>query len=78
MKKIIFILAFLTIGSFTLPAQPPPAPPSNAGNGGNGPVGGGAPVDGGLATALVMVAGFGAWKLFNALQKKKLSDYHNE
>ena len=74
MKKIIFILAFLTIGSFTLPAQPPPAPPSNAGNGGNGPVGDGAPIDGGLAISLALIAGFGVWKWYMAGKKLKLKN----
>ena len=75
MKKVILIFAFLTIGSITLLAQPLPAPPSNAGSGGNGPVGGGgAPVDGGLAISLAMIAGFGAWKWYMAGKKLKLKN----
>jgi hypothetical protein len=67
MKKIILILAFLTIGSIAILAQAPPPPPASANEGGNGPIGGsGAPIDGGLATALLMVAGFGAWKLIKS------------
>lgn len=67
MKKIILILAFLTIGSIATLAQAPPPPPASANEGGNGPIGGGgAPIDGTLATALLMVAGFGAWKLFKS------------
>jgi hypothetical protein len=71
MKKALFILMFLTISSVTILAQAPPPPPPSANQGGNGPIGGGgAPIDGGLATALLMVAGFGGWKLFKALQKE--------
>jgi hypothetical protein len=42
MKRILILLTFLTIGSFTLMAQaPPPAPPATGNNGGtNGFVGG--------------------------------------
>ncbi|MEI6750279.1 MAG: hypothetical protein WCM93_14070, partial [Bacteroidota bacterium] len=42
MKKIIILLAFLTIGSLTLLAQgPPSSPPATGNNGGsNGVVGG--------------------------------------
>jgi hypothetical protein len=72
MKKAIFILLFLTSSSVTILAQAPPPPPASANQGGNGPVGGGgAPIDGGLVTALVLVAGFGAWKLLKASQKRE-------
>jgi hypothetical protein len=64
MKKALLILAFLIVSTAAVIAQPPP-PPAEANQGGNGPIGdGGAPIDGGLATALLMVAGFGAWKWY--------------
>ncbi|MCX6307116.1 MAG: hypothetical protein NT040_19290 [Bacteroidetes bacterium] len=73
MKKAFFILSFLTVFSVTLMAQPaPPPPPASANEGGNGPIGGGAPIDGGLATALLMVAGFGAWKWNKAHKQAEL------
>ena len=65
MKQALFILSFLAVFSVTLMSQPaPPPPPASANEGGNGPIGGGAPIDGGLAVALFMVAGFGAWKWY--------------
>jgi hypothetical protein len=63
MKKALLILAFLIVSTAAVIAQPPP-PPAEANEGGNGPIGDGAPIDGGLATALLMVAGFGAWKWY--------------
>jgi hypothetical protein len=76
MKKSFGILIYLIVSTATLLAQPPP-PPETGNNGGtNGFVGGNtAPIDGGLAVALFMVAGYGAWKLVKALQKKSLANY---
>ena len=66
---LIFCLSFAT----TLPAQNPPPPPAEHGTTGNQAPGGGggAPIDGGLLVSLAMVAGFGAWKLYKSMQKKK-------
>jgi hypothetical protein len=73
MKKALFIFMFLIICSVTILAQAPPPPPVTANNGGtNGPIGDGAPIDGGLATALLMVAGFGAWKWYLAHKQVQL------
>ena len=76
MKKALFILMFLTIFSFTLTAQAPPPPPATGNNGGtNGTVGGsGAPLDNGLTMTLVMIFGFGSWKLFKSFPKQELPD----
>jgi hypothetical protein len=68
MKKALFILMFLIVSTATVIAQPPP-PPEAANENGNGPIGGnGAPIDGGVAIVLAMVAGYGAWKLFKAVK----------
>ena len=69
MKKTIIILAFLTIGSFTLLAQgPPPLPPSSANNGNpsNGPVGdpGGAPIGNGTLILLTLAAAYTGRKVY--------------
>jgi hypothetical protein len=69
MKKILILITILTLGAATLNAQgPPPVPPSSANNGGtNGPVGGSAPIGGGIVMLLTMGAGYAI---------KKLSDKH--
>ncbi len=69
MKKIIIILAFLTIGSLTILAQgPPPTPPSSANNGSNlnGPVGGtgGAPIGNGTFILLTLAAAYAGRKVY--------------
>ena len=69
MKKIIIILAFLTIGSLTILAQgPPPTPPSSANNGSNlnGPVGGtgGAPIGNGTFILLNLAAAYAGRKVY--------------
>ena len=61
MKKILILLAFLTIGSLTLMAQAPPPPPSGATNNNtNGFVGGtsgpGAPIGSGTFILLTLAA----------------------
>ncbi len=76
MKKSLVVLVFLIFSTATILAQAPQPPPPTGNNGGNnGFVGGNAaPVDGGLAVALFMVAGYGAWKMVKALQKKSLAN----
>ncbi|MFZ4521593.1 MAG: hypothetical protein ACOYNC_07800 [Bacteroidales bacterium] len=70
MKKALFILTFFIVSAAAVIAQPPPPPPT-ANESGNGPIGGNsAPIDGGLAISLVMVAGYGSWKMLKALQKR--------
>jgi hypothetical protein len=49
------------------------APRAKKGSNSNKAPGGGAPIDAGLGISLALVAGFGAWKLLQALQKKKQS-----
>ena len=71
-KKLLFLTALLTFGTYTLIAQPPPKPPDDPSLGGtNGPTGGGptgAPVDGGLGILLLLGAGYGTKKLINTLK----------
>ena len=75
LKKQLFaliLLGFMAIAQISI-AQAPPPPPDSGEKGGTGnkAPGGGAPIDGGLAAALVMVAGFGARKLGKAIQSLK-------
>lgn len=55
-------------------AQESPPPPSEKGSDGNRAPGGGAPVDGGIISALVMVAGYGAWKFMKSRRESRLAD----
>ena len=74
MKKIILLLAFLTIGSLTILAQgPPPNPPSTANNGGsNGAVGGtgGAPIGNGIFILLTLAAAYAGRKVYVVMLQK--------
>jgi len=70
-KKILFLAALLTLGTFTLLAQAPPKPPNDPSLGGtNGPIGGegpaGVPIDGGLGILLVLGAGYAVKRVYNA------------
>ena len=67
-KPLIFSLLMLCfmLVAHSGKAQAPPPPPLEKGTNTNKAPGGGAPVDGGLATALLMVTGFGGWKLFKS------------
>jgi hypothetical protein len=71
MKRILILLAFLTIGSFTLLAQgPPPVPPTTGNNGGannfvggtNGPSGG--PIGNGTFILLTLAAAYAGRKVY--------------
>lgn len=70
MKKLIILLAILTIGSFTLFAQgPPPNPPATADNGGtNGYVGGtggsSAPIGNGAFILISLAAAYAGRKIY--------------
>ena len=70
MKRILILLAFLAIGSFTLLAQgPPPVPPATGNNGGtNGFVGGtgGAPIGNGTLILLTLAAAYAGRKVYTA------------
>ena len=52
----------------TASAQAPPPPPADKGSNTNKGPGGGAPLDGGTAVALAMVAAFAGWKLYKRKQ----------
>ena len=53
--KTSVIIVFLLLTPRLFASDPPPPPPPNGGNPSGNPVGGGAPVDGGLAALSVMV-----------------------
>jgi hypothetical protein len=61
MKKIILTIA-IVLGGLGVFAQPTPPLGGNAGN--NGPIGGAAPIDGGLSILLAMGAIYGASKVY--------------
>lgn len=65
----LFILFFITLEQISV-AQPLP-PTDKGGIENRMPGSNSAPIDGGLIISLAMVAGFGGWKLFRALQRKK-------
>ncbi|MBN2175837.1 MAG: hypothetical protein JW731_17030 [Bacteroidales bacterium] len=71
MKKVIQILAiaFVILVPVILSAQPQPWDP--AWNGGEGayPVGGGAPIGGGLLILLSLAIGYGSKKIYEARKK---------
>ena len=69
MKKIIILLALLTIGSLSILAQaPPPTPPAAANNNGNGAVGAtgdtGAPIGSGTFILLAFAAAYAGRKVY--------------
>ncbi|MDY0078155.1 MAG: hypothetical protein RBR87_12875 [Bacteroidales bacterium] len=74
MKKILikltFIIAF-TISSAAVLAQGPPPPPGNPTDGGVGPVGGPAPIGGGIAILLSLGAAYGGRKVYKYWQSRK-------
>jgi hypothetical protein len=77
MKKYIkpIFIAFVIIAGLTLTqvtfAQPP-APPSSGSNGGaNTPMGGAAPLDGGIVFLLAAGVGYGAKKVYNARSSRR-------
>ena len=67
MKKII-LTAIVVICSMVLFAQPLP-PTGNAGN--QGPMGGGAPLDGGLSLLLLISAAYGGKKAYSIRKVKR-------
>lgn len=72
--KILLIPVFMLIFSLALFSQsvPPPPPPGGHGGGGNQPPGGGAPIGAGVGMLLLMAAGYGAMKVYDA--RKKLEE----
>jgi hypothetical protein len=78
-KKII-VMFFLMIAPILMSnvlADDPPGPGTGAGGGtpvgapGAGPVGGGAPIDGGFGILLAMGAIYGGSKVYKAINRKK-------
>lgn len=62
-------IAFMAIAQTGLSQAPPPPPAEKGTNSNKAP--GGAPIDGGVAITLAMVAGFGAWKLYKRVRLAK-------
>ncbi len=62
--KLILIILLLGAGS-QLYSQGPPSPPENP-NSGGGPVGGSAPITGGIGILLALGAAYGSKKVYNA------------
>jgi len=72
--KILVVTAFLLAGPIFLSAQPMPSD-GDAGGGvtNGGPIGGAAPIGGGLIIMLTLGAAYGAKKVYN-IRKKSLLD----
>jgi hypothetical protein len=71
MKKIIQVLTFVAyvMVPFILSAQPQPWDPNVGGGEANNPVGGGAPIGGGLLILLSLAIGYGSKKIYDARKK---------
>jgi hypothetical protein len=71
MKKVIQILAIVLVilVPVILTAQPLPYDPSIGGGEGFHPVGGGAPIGGGLIILLSLAIGYGSKKIYDARKK---------
>lgn len=68
--RIAFFVAFFSIG-LSAYSQPIPGDP---GTGGHDPVGGGAPLDGGVSILLLLGTAFGGKKVYFAFRKKKTGE----
>ena len=66
--KILFISTFFLMFHLTAFGQGsnPPPPPGSHGESGNQPAGGGAPIGAGAGFLLLMAAGYGAKKVYDA------------
>ena len=69
MKKIMILGAFVFITGIDFGQAPPP--PTQQGQSGNQPLGGGAPIAGGLGILLALAAGYGAKKVYDARRNFK-------
>jgi hypothetical protein len=59
MKKLLITIAFMMIAGLTLIAQQPPHPNQGSAPGSeNSPVGGGAPIDGGITVLMVLATAY--------------------
>ncbi|MCX6266909.1 MAG: hypothetical protein NTW16_06060 [Bacteroidetes bacterium] len=65
----LILLGFMAIAQLGLAQAPPPPPVEKGTNSNKGP--GGAPVDGGVAVTLAMVAAFAGWKLYKKVRVAK-------
>lgn len=63
--------AVFVLFGYCLMAQQPPPPPINPSNNGNGPVGGGAPIDGGLGILLGLGAAYSGVKIYKSSRKRE-------
>ncbi|MBE0663451.1 MAG: hypothetical protein IH597_13405 [Bacteroidales bacterium] len=70
--KVLLLPAFLLMFQLALNAQSSPPPPPGHGDPGNQPPGGGAPIGAGAGFLLLMAAGYGGKKVYDA--RKKLAE----
>lgn len=69
MKKILYIIAFLSVGFTTeLMAQAPPPPPPPGGGQGDPP---GVPIDGGISLLLAAGVAYGGKKVYDMNKKEE-------
>lgn len=61
-------IAFMAIAQTGFSQAPPPPPAEKGTNSNKAPS---APIDGGVAMVLAMVAGYGAWKLYKRVRLAK-------
>ncbi len=76
--KISVIIVFLLLAPRLYASDPPPPPPPNGGNPSGNPVGGGAPVDGGLASLSVLAFLYAFKKYYIRHPVNKQSRYEGE
>jgi hypothetical protein len=69
---ILFITAGLTLANLSM-AQPPSPPPSGSNSGNHTPMGGAAPIDGGLGILLAAGLGYGAKRVYQAKYSERKS-----
>jgi len=77
MKKVISILTVLVFTLFfsmSSIAQPPPPPGNTGGGAGGTPIGGNAPIGGGLFILLGLGAAYGSRKVYHLVQEEKLEE----
>ena len=73
LKKIIFTLAFVFIASFSF-ADTGPGDPGSGPAASDPPIGGGAPLAGGIAVLLTLGAAYGGKKVYDLLQENPDED----
>ena len=66
---LLILLSFMAFAQLAQAQAPPPPPVEKGTNSNKGP--GGAPIDGGVAVTLAMVAGFAGWKLYKRMRVVK-------